>query len=796
MPVYGTSLSNLTNTAISREIASNYDKVKIVAEHIEAVEAVSTALSNPSLLSTLENAGTLASGILANKVAAEAAEELAEKWASEDTDVIVADGKYSAKHYAEKASSVASIVGQITTLAGLADEIELLGTEEALLDIMEVTAPGVLDNIAIVATPTNIANMDAVADAVGTIDTVVTSVLPHMAEILEVDNKAAQVTIDATQVAADMVAVNADKIAVAADRLQTGLDVVATNADVVTTNADVVTTAADRTQTGLDRIATAADRTSTAADRVQTGLDRVAASSSAMAALASQNAAEGSATEAGVILGQVAGLLDSFDDRYLGAKTVDPTLDNDGEALVIGAIYYNTTDKEVRFYDGAVWDRPEYSASQSAMAADTSRVASEAAKVLSEAAKDIAVAKASEALASATTASAKAAEALASASSAATSATTASSRATFVDELVLGAKASDPAVNNTGGVLQVGSVYFNTSTNAMRVWSGTEWKTAVFDASNSVVSFNGRDGAVQLADADITTALGFDVGSAIDNHSSLIVDNTASILALAKSNATGSFGATGLTLNMTSTEQTLPFTVRQQSTNIDKFELDTNEVTIKATGNYTFLSTVTFEDAGANGAVGTVTFRVRDAGVTYYTQTTTVEISGSDRDTVPFNSLLVVTSGVPITAYITVSCNITGYRIVGFDSVLASEKAVGELSGLASHTAVTPVGNIAATNVQAAIAELDSEKLAVTVANASNIGRADKYLAAQAIANMIYTSGNLTKIRYNNDTDVDYETLSYTDGNLTSIGHYVASVLVGTTTLTYTNGSLVSVVYA
>ena len=34
--------------------------------------------------------------------------------------------------------------------------------------------------------------------------------------------------------------------------------------------------------------------------------------------------------------------LDDFDDRYLGAKTSDPTVDNDGDPLIDGALYYNT----------------------------------------------------------------------------------------------------------------------------------------------------------------------------------------------------------------------------------------------------------------------------------------------------------------------------------------------------------------------------------------------------------------------------------------------------------------------
>lgn len=47
--------------------------------------------------------------------------------------------------------------------------------------------------------------------------------------------------------------------------------------------------------------------------------------------------------------------LDSFDDRYLGAKTSDPSLDNDGNALVAGAIYFNTSSGIMRVYTGSLW---------------------------------------------------------------------------------------------------------------------------------------------------------------------------------------------------------------------------------------------------------------------------------------------------------------------------------------------------------------------------------------------------------------------------------------------------------
>jgi hypothetical protein len=46
---------------------------------------------------------------------------------------------------------------------------------------------------------------------------------------------------------------------------------------------------------------------------------------------------------------------DAFDDRWLGAKTSDPSVDNDGNALVAGAVYFSTTLQEMRVYTGSAW---------------------------------------------------------------------------------------------------------------------------------------------------------------------------------------------------------------------------------------------------------------------------------------------------------------------------------------------------------------------------------------------------------------------------------------------------------
>ena len=84
-----------------------------------------------------------------------------------------------------------------------------------------------------------------------------------------------------------------------------------------------------------------------------------------------------------------------------------------------------------------------------------------------------------------------------------------------------------------------------------------------------------------------------------------------------------------------------------------------------------------------------------------------------------------------------------------------------------------------------------------TVIASSNLTRADKYLASKNVVKMIYNpDGKLSKVRYNNDTDVNYEVLTYNlEGKLINVAHYVESVLRGNTTLSYENGKLVAAPY-
>ncbi len=63
----------------------------------------------------------------------------------------------------------------------------------------------------------------------------------------------------------------------------------------------------------------------------------------------------GSATAAAASAAAAATTYDNFDDRYLGAKSSAPSVDNDGNALLTGAIYWNSTSNAMYAWTGSEW---------------------------------------------------------------------------------------------------------------------------------------------------------------------------------------------------------------------------------------------------------------------------------------------------------------------------------------------------------------------------------------------------------------------------------------------------------
>ena len=86
-------------------------------------------------------------------------------------------------------------------------------------------------------------------------------------------------------------------------------------------------------------------------------IDAVGASAAQIAAEAAKTAAESARDDAQTAETNAVAAYDNFDDRYLGAKSSDPTVDNDGNTLLDGALYFNSTSNVMKVYDlgGTTW---------------------------------------------------------------------------------------------------------------------------------------------------------------------------------------------------------------------------------------------------------------------------------------------------------------------------------------------------------------------------------------------------------------------------------------------------------
>ena len=95
----------------------------------------------------------------------------------------------------------------------------------------------------------------------------------------------------------------------------------------------------------------------------------------------------------------------------------------------------------------------------------------------------------------------------------------------------LGAKSEAPSTDNEGNPLVVGTLYFDTTANAMQVWTGTQWTAAYVPSGSSVSSFNGRTGAVTPASGDYSAGMITGLAELLDAKLS-ITDLLMAILAV------------------------------------------------------------------------------------------------------------------------------------------------------------------------------------------------------------------------------------------------------------------------
>jgi len=118
-------------------------------------------------------------------------------------------------------------------------------------------------------------------------------------------------------------------------------------------DAASATTSATNAATSATNAANSATAAATSASTAETHKDD--AETAKTASETAKTAAETAKTAAQAAQAAAETAADNFDDTYLGAKSSDPTVDNDGDALNAGDLYFNTTSNTLRVYSGSAW---------------------------------------------------------------------------------------------------------------------------------------------------------------------------------------------------------------------------------------------------------------------------------------------------------------------------------------------------------------------------------------------------------------------------------------------------------
>lgn len=119
--------------------------------------------------------------------------------------------------------------------------------------------------------------------------------------------------------------------------------------------ADSVIATAEAAAAVAANLAVADDVAATASDAADAASAAAAAAASETAAATSETNASSFAAAAQAARDATLAAYDNFDDRYLGAKATEPSVDNDGNALVAGSLFFDTTSGYMKVYTGSAW---------------------------------------------------------------------------------------------------------------------------------------------------------------------------------------------------------------------------------------------------------------------------------------------------------------------------------------------------------------------------------------------------------------------------------------------------------
>jgi hypothetical protein len=304
---------------------------------------VSSNSANYATIATAQAViATTQAGIATTQATNAASSASASALSASSASTSASNASTSATNAASSASTATTQAGIATTQAGLATtngaaQVALATTQAGIATTQATNASTSATNAASSATTATTQASNASTSATNAAASATTA----STQATNAASSASTATTQAT--AAGTSATNAAASATAASGSASTASTQATNA---ASSASSASGSASTATTQASNASTSASAASTSATNAAT---------SATTATTQAGIATTQATNAATSATAAAASYDSFDDRYLGAKASNPTLDNDGNALLTGALYWNSTSNEMRVYSGSAW---------------------------------------------------------------------------------------------------------------------------------------------------------------------------------------------------------------------------------------------------------------------------------------------------------------------------------------------------------------------------------------------------------------------------------------------------------
>ena len=257
----------------------------------------------------------------------------AKDWATKTSGTVGNTGEYSAKFYATNANvaTVATNIASVNVVAGIGSTaLNAVAGKETEIGLLGQATP--IANMAVLGTSTVVAN-------IATCATDITNINNASANATKAENYAIKVdgAVESTNYSAKAWAIGG-----------TGVTDTAGSGSAKDWATDT-TNQVDGTEYSAKEYAIGS----------QTGQTNGSAKQWAIGggnSFSTNTTVDGTNYSAKYWAEQAAASADSVDDIYLGSKSSNPSVDNDGNALQTGALYYNSSSTDLRVWNGSAWE--------------------------------------------------------------------------------------------------------------------------------------------------------------------------------------------------------------------------------------------------------------------------------------------------------------------------------------------------------------------------------------------------------------------------------------------------------